>query len=81
MGERNANIGPRYAVRLLDLRPYHILTASCSHCRHKQTKRLWEITAGMPPHTFLSDMEQRLRCRRCGSRGDARLLVTVSEED
>ena len=32
-------------------------------------------------HCSLIDVEQRLRFMRCGSRGQARVLVTVSEED
>ena len=31
--ERNKNIGPRYAIRLRDLRGWHIVTAVCGQCR------------------------------------------------
>jgi DNA-directed RNA polymerase subunit RPC12/RpoP len=81
MGERRANIPPRYAVRLSDLRPYHILTAVCPVCSHKARKRLWQITAGLPSHTRLVDIDDRLRCMRCGPRGFAMLLVTVTEDE
>jgi hypothetical protein len=80
MGEQRANIPPRYAVRLSDLRPYHILTAVCP-CGRKTRKRLWQIMAGLSPHTRLVDIDDRLRCMRCGSRGSAMLLVTVTEEE
>jgi hypothetical protein len=45
-------------------------------------KRLWELGFGsMSPNTFLKDIEARLRCMRCGLRGSAMLVVTVTEED
>ena len=81
MGEQNANIGPRYAVRLSDLQPYHILTVRCGYCRRAVRIRLWQLKAGQYPNARLIDVEQRLRYMRCGSRGEARVLVTVSEED
>ena len=81
MGEQRANIPPRYAARLSDLRPYHILTASCLSCGHKARKRLWQITAGLSPNTALTDIDEQLRSMRCGSRGCATLLVTVTEEE
>jgi DNA-directed RNA polymerase subunit RPC12/RpoP len=81
MGEQRANIPPRYAVRLSDLRPYHILTAVCPFCGHKARKRIWQITVGLSPHTRLIDIDDRLRCMRCGSRGHATLLVTVTEDE
>jgi hypothetical protein len=58
-----------------------ILTASCLSCDHKARKRLWQITAGLPSQTRLVDIDDRLRCMRCGSRGFAMLLVTVTEEE
>ena len=81
MPERRANIGPRYAVRLSDLRRWHMLTAVCSSCRHRTRMRLWQLTVGQPAHTWLADIEARLRCRRCGNRNDNQVLVTVSDED
>ena len=81
MGERRANIPPRYAVRLRDLKPYHMLTAVCPACGHRASMRLWRITAGNPEHAFLTTVERRLRCQRCGARGDATVLVTVTEEE
>jgi hypothetical protein len=43
--------------------------------------RLWRITAGNPESQFLTTVERRLRCQRCGARGDATVLVTVTEEE
>jgi DNA-directed RNA polymerase subunit RPC12/RpoP len=81
MREQTANIPPRYAARLSDLGPHHMLSVSCPHCGHKARKRLWQITAGLPTHTRLADVEDRLRCMRCGSRWFAALLVTVTEDE
>ena len=35
---------------------------------------------GQPAHTWLADIEARLRCRRCGNRNDNQVLVTVSSQ-
>jgi hypothetical protein len=81
MGERTVNLGARHQVRLSDLKPYHIITARCPFCRHTARMRLWQLKVGQHPSTWLFEVEERLRCMRCGSRGEARILVTVSEED
>lgn len=82
MGERRANISPRYAARLENLRRYHIVHAKCLPSGRQSRKRLWELGFGsLPPSTFLQDIEARLRCMRCGRRGESVLLVMVSEDD
>lgn len=81
MGEQRPNIGPRYAVRLSDLRPWYLLTAVCIICRHRRQMRLWQLKAGRPEHAWLMDVEDRLRCQRCGNREGNRVLVTVSNSD
>jgi hypothetical protein len=40
--------------------------------------RLWQLKAGRHPATKLQEVEGRLRCMRCGSRGEAQVLVTVT---
>ena len=81
MAEQNTNIGPRYAVRLSDLERWHVLTAVCSACRHRRQMRLWQLLAGRPPYTHLTDVEAKLRCQRCGNREDNRVLVTMAARD
>ena len=71
----------RTSVRLSDLQPYHLLTAQCPFCGHKRRMRLWQLKAGRHPATRLQEVEERLRCMRCGSRGEARVLVTVAEPE
>jgi hypothetical protein len=42
---------------------------------------MWQITAGLSPNTRLTEIDERLRCMRCSSRGFATLLVTVTEKE
>ena len=75
--EQRANIGPRYAIRLRDLRGWHMLIVACSTCRHKAHVRLWVLTERHSPDTFLTEVERKLRCSRCGHRGENVVLVTM----
>ena len=81
MSEQNGNLGPRYAVRLDQLRNWHVLTAVCPECRHRVGMRLWQLTARHPGHEHLIDVEKRLRCRRCGNRTGNRIYVTIADRD
>lgn len=81
MGERNANLGPKYAVRLEYLRGWHVLTAVCPECRHRAQMRLWELTARHPGHAHLTDVEMKLRCRRCGNRTGNKVYVTIASRE
>jgi ribosomal protein L37E len=85
--EQSWNIPPRYAIRLGDLRHWHVVTVTCPACGHKG--RLDAATLGrtrpgrpsLPDHTRLMDLERRLRCRRCGNRDDNRILVTLAPRE
>ena len=75
--EQTENIGPKYAIRLADLREWHIVTATCFRCRHQT-----ELSAGFlawerVPHTYLTDLERKLRCTRCGNRQGNTLSVRL----
>ena len=75
--EQNGNIGPKYAIRLADLREWHIVTATCFRCRHQT-----ELSAGFlawerVPHTYLTELERKLRCTRCGNRQGNTLSVRL----
>lgn len=74
---QQASLGPRYAIRLHQLRRWHILTAKCCSCSHTRHMRLWEIKGSLPESTFLTEVEERLRCQRCGNKGGNRLLVMI----
>ena len=76
--EQTENIGPKYAIRLADLREWHIVTATCFRCRHQV-----ELTAGFvswerPPHTYLTELERKLRCTRCDNRQNNTLSVRLA---
>ncbi|MFZ1430739.1 MAG: hypothetical protein WAS21_28725 [Geminicoccaceae bacterium] len=43
--------------------------------------RLWQITAGRQAHTFLTEIEDKLRCQECGNRTGNRIFVTVADND
>jgi DNA-directed RNA polymerase subunit RPC12/RpoP len=81
MEEQRANLGPKYAIRLADLRGWHIITAVCSACRRRAQMRLWELTARHPGHTHLIDVERRLRCRHCGNREGNSVYVTIADRE
>lgn len=75
---REVALGPRYAIRLYQLRRWHILTARCGECGHTRHMRLWQVKIGLPGHAYLGDVEKRLFCQRCGNRDDNRVLVTMT---
>ena len=76
--EHSKNLPPRYAIRLGDLRDWHVVTATCFQCRHQA-----DLTAGFlggerPPHTYVSDLHRKLRCSHCGNRADNTLTVKAA---
>ncbi len=79
--EREAKLGPYYAVRLSHLQTYHVLTATCLLCQHARCLRLADLQRLARPDTHLTDIDKRLRCRGCGVRGQARLIVTVLDRN
>lgn len=72
---------PRYAFRLKDLRVWHVVGVSCRICRHRAEITLAALMRSRPGYTRLVDLEGRLRCRNCGARGRASLLVDLRPRD
>ena len=72
---------PRYAFRLEDLRVWHVIRVSCRICRHRAEITAAALTRSRPGYTRLADLEGRLRCRQCGARGQASLLVELRPRD
>ena len=60
---------PRYAFRVEDLRAWHVVEAECGGCRHRAVIEHASLTHGRPSSMRLTDLETKLRCRRCGRRG------------
>ena len=75
--EHSGNIGPKYAIRLGHLRAWHIVTARCFKCRH-ETKFTGDFIAWeRSPHTYLTELQPKLRCTRCQNRVGNTLNVRV----
>jgi DNA-directed RNA polymerase subunit RPC12/RpoP len=74
--ERNENTPPRCAIRLDDLRPWHVIVATCAVCGRRVQIRLAILQHGRPPYTRLLDLERKLRCRSCGNREGNTLTVS-----
>jgi hypothetical protein len=74
-------IPPRYDFRLEDLRAWHLVEASCRHCRHRAPLAHELLLQGRPSYMRLFDLERMLRCQRCGARGQASLTVQPRPRD
>jgi hypothetical protein len=57
--ERNKNIPPRYAIRLDDLRAWHVVFATCAACRKRTHIDARLLQHGRPPYTRLLDLERK----------------------
>ena len=63
----NKNIPPRYAIRLDDLRAWHVIFASCAACGRRTHIDARLLRHGRAPYTRLLDLERKLRCSSCGN--------------
>lgn len=75
--EHSGNIGPKYAIRLRDLREWHRVTARCLQCSHAVEFGGDFLAWERPPTTFLTELEPKLRCTRCGNRQGNTLAVRM----
>jgi hypothetical protein len=73
--EQNKNIPPRYAIRLDDLRAWHMIFATCGKRTHIDARLLQH---GRPPYTRLLDLERKLRCSSCGNHQGNTLSVSTT---
>jgi ribosomal protein L44E len=74
MGERNANIGPRYSGPIGILHPRDVLTFTCSACGREASMAVSALVGRVSPDLWLEQIDARLRCTRCGKRGQAQLI-------
>jgi len=51
--ERSKNIPPRYAIRLEDLRAWHVIFATCAACGRRIHIDARLLQHGRPPYTWL----------------------------
>ena len=77
----DTRLPPRYALRVEDLRAWHVIRVRCRTCRHRAELALASLSRGRPGFTRLIDLEGRLRCRNCGARGRATLVVELRPRD
>lgn len=61
---------------LADLGPGHRLVASCPSCKHKATLDLRKLEQKLGPYAEIAHVRGRVRCSRCGKRGNRLLLIS-----
>jgi hypothetical protein len=76
--ERSKNIPPRYAIRLSDLRAWHVIIAACPVCGRRTRISIDRLQQGRPPYTRLVDLERKLRCGSCRNRQDNSLTMSIA---
>jgi hypothetical protein len=76
--KQKQNIRPRYAIRLEDLRAWHVIFAACAACRKRTHIDARLLQLGRPPCTRLLDLERKLRCSSCGNRQGSTLSVSIA---
>lgn len=82
-------LGPKYAVRLVDLREWHQLWIHCWGCRKhtavlKPKLILAQIRRRSPSLAAtidLKEMEQRMRCSECGAKACCWIKVVMMERN
>ena len=65
---------PLYAARIEDLGPGDFVKVECAACGHVELllpDKLRIKGLPLPPYTPVLDLEPRLRCRECDTRGKA----------
>jgi hypothetical protein len=76
--EQSKNIPLRYAIRLDDLRAWHVIFATCAACRKRTHIDAGLLQHGRPPYTRLLDLERKLRCASCGNHQGNTLTVSMA---
>ena len=63
-------LGPRYAIRVGDLREWHVVHVRGTGCSHAGFVPAMLLIARWPVHERLSFLATRFRCSACGLRDD-----------
>ena len=66
---REEILGPKYDVRLGDLKPWHVLRVTCLQCRRAATVSPAPLLAKFGQHQRIVGIEERFACTDCGNRG------------
>jgi hypothetical protein len=72
------DLPPKYAIRLENLRAWHIVTAWCVACDRRVVLTHQALWRGRSRNTRLVDLEARLRCTSCGSRKGHRIDIGMA---
>ena len=80
MGEQNANIGPRFHGSAGALCPDDVLTFACPVCGHRASMKARALIERVSSKLKIEDIDARLRCTRCGPRGQAQLVTIDAAE-
>ena len=73
--EHSGNLLPVTALRLADLRLWHVVIARWAICRHQRRLPISELTFGRHEDVPLRELLPKLRCGRCGNRSGNGLTV------
>jgi hypothetical protein len=76
--EQTGNLPTRYALRLDDLRAWHVIVATCAACRRRAHVAAALLQHGRPPYARVLDLEQKLCCSGCGNRRGNTLTVSMA---
>jgi ribosomal protein L37E len=76
--EQKRNTPPHYAIRLDDLRAWHVIFATCAACGKRTHFDARLLQHGRPLFTRLLDLERKLRCSSCGNRRGNTLSVSMA---
>jgi hypothetical protein len=76
--KQNQNTPSPHAIRLEDLRAWHVVFATCGACGSRTHVAAKVLEHGRPPHTSLSEIERKLRCSRCGNRRGNTLTLSMA---
>lgn len=79
--EQIKNARPPYQMRLGDLRSWHVVTATCSACRHQGQLSIEALCWERAEATRLGELQPKLRCCRCRNRTNNSLSVTLAPRD
>jgi hypothetical protein len=64
---REDTLGPKYNVRLGDLRSWHVLQVTCLQCRRVATIHPGPLLKRFGEHQRLAQLEEKFGCTGCGS--------------
>lgn len=66
--KQNKSIGPRYQVRIEDLRDWHVIEVTCGRCGRVGMVYPASLRRRLKGHTRLVGLESRYACKACGNR-------------